>query len=120
MRAYAHHAMNPQLEMDAAEIRIRAERRLGEMIQVQEKIVGLRGPQHNTGAASQGHNKARPIVAEIGISKKLFAHVQTLAKIPESRFEEGLSLWRKSEADTSNNGKLNVVMFQNSITRALS
>ncbi|GAA2867211.1 hypothetical protein GGQ99_001323 [Aminobacter niigataensis] len=46
MRAYAKQARNKQLEVDAAEIRIRAERRLGEMIRDQKSTVGL-----NQGAA---------------------------------------------------------------------
>jgi hypothetical protein len=32
MRAYAHQSKNRQLEIDAAEIRIRAERRLGQLL----------------------------------------------------------------------------------------
>lgn len=41
MRAYARQANNKQLEVDAAEIRLRAERRLGELIQTQKETVGL-------------------------------------------------------------------------------
>src|SRR5690606_23443592 len=40
MRVYAHQAKNRQLEIDAAEIRIRAERRLGELIVEQKETVG--------------------------------------------------------------------------------
>ena len=40
MRAYARQAKNKQLEVDAAEIRIRAERRLGELIKAQKETVG--------------------------------------------------------------------------------
>ena len=41
MRAYARQAKNKQLEVDAAEIRISAERRLGELIKAQKDNVGL-------------------------------------------------------------------------------
>jgi len=41
MRIYAMQAKNKSLEVDAAEIRIRAERRLGEMIAEQKATVGL-------------------------------------------------------------------------------
>lgn len=41
MQAYARQAKNRQLEIDAAEIRMRAERRLGEMIRIQKETVGL-------------------------------------------------------------------------------
>jgi DNA-binding helix-hairpin-helix protein with protein kinase domain len=49
IRYYAKQAKNRQLEIDASEIRIRAERRLGEMIVEQEKTMGL-----NTGRAGMG------------------------------------------------------------------
>ena len=41
MRAYARQAKNRQLEVDTAEIRMRAERRLGEIIKAQKDTVGL-------------------------------------------------------------------------------
>lgn len=65
-----------QLEVDAAEIRMRAERRLGELIRAQKETVGLRGPQHSTGGGSKGSKReplpdAPPTLAEAGIDKKL-------------------------------------------------
>ncbi len=41
MRAYAKQARDRSLEVDAAEIRIKAERRLGELIRAQKETVGL-------------------------------------------------------------------------------
>ena len=51
MRVYARQAKDRQLEIDAAEIRIRAERRLGEMIQAQKQVGLATGgqPYHPTG-----------------------------------------------------------------------
>src|SRR5215211_3803644 len=54
MRAYARQAKNRALEVDAAEIRMRAERRLGELIIAQKTTVGLRGPEHSKGDGSKG------------------------------------------------------------------
>ncbi len=50
LRAYARQAKNKELELDAAEIRIRAERRLGEMLRAQKETVGAKG---NGGAQSR-------------------------------------------------------------------
>jgi len=41
MKAYAKQAKDKQMELDASEIRIRAERRLGEMMRMQKETVGL-------------------------------------------------------------------------------
>ena len=41
LRAYARQARNRQLEIDAAEIRLRAERRVGELMAAQRATVGL-------------------------------------------------------------------------------
>lgn len=70
----ARQARNRQLETDAAEIRIRAERRIGELMAAQKESVGL-----NTGAKGVG-NKVRvdekPTLAEAGIDKKPFPEAQ--------------------------------------------
>ena len=41
MRASARQAKNRELEIDAAEIRIRAERRIGQLMKAQRESVGL-------------------------------------------------------------------------------
>lgn len=51
MQAYGHMAKDKSLEVDAAEIRIRAERRLGEMLAAQKADGGL-----SKGAAGRGVN----------------------------------------------------------------
>lgn len=88
MRAYARQAKNKDLEIDAAEIRIRAEHRLGEMIRQQKETVGLA-----TGAKGVGPNavperyRNKPTLAEAGIDKKLSARAQKLAAMPMEIFE---------------------------------
>lgn len=100
MRAYARQANNKQLEVDAAEIRLRAERRLGELIRAQKETVGLRGPQHHKGGGSKGSRReplpdAPPTLAEAGIDKKLSSRAQKLAAVPEPEFEGMLGDWRE-------------------------
>lgn len=94
MKAYAMQAKDKQLEVDASEIRIRAERRLGEMIRAQKE-----GPGLNQGAAGSivtGSERVpvkdmRPTLADVGIDKKLSARSQAIASIPEEEFEETLA-----------------------------
>ncbi|MET3790684.1 hypothetical protein [Aquamicrobium terrae] len=94
MRAYARQAKNKQLEVDAAEIRIRAERRLGEMIADQRATVGL-----NTGSLRRGSQTDprddRPTLADAGIDKHLADRARKLAAIPEAEFTEIVSDWRE-------------------------
>ena len=93
MRAYARQAKNRGLEVDAAEIRIRAERRLGELIVVQKETVGLQaGARGLKGGGTRGSQKAPqpnapPILADSGIDKKLSSRAQKLAAVPEAEFE---------------------------------
>ncbi|GAA2817027.1 hypothetical protein EDC40_103681 [Aminobacter aminovorans] len=93
MRAYARQAKNQQLEVDAAEIRIRAERRLGQLIEAQKDTVGL-----NTGALRRGLQENprddRPTLAEAGIDKNLANRARKMAAIPEAEFTEIVSEWR--------------------------
>ena len=105
MRIYARQAKNRGLEVDAAEIRIRAERRLGELIKLQKDTVGL-----NTGTAGKGRpnlggpdevppKDERPTLADVGIDKKLSSRAQKLAAVPEEKFEGMLGGWRERVAD---------------------
>lgn len=94
MRAYAKQAKNKQLETDAAEIRIRAERRIGELMAAQREA-GLM----SVGAANAGWKETRvqsaPItLAEAGIDKNLADRARKLAAIPETEFDGIVSDWR--------------------------
>ena len=93
MRDYAKQAKNKQLEVDAAEIRICAERRLGRMIRGQKETLGL-----NRGATGGGRKAGprgayveprdtAPTLASAGIDKKLSSRAQRLAAVPEAEFE---------------------------------
>lgn len=102
IQAYGRMAKDKTLEVDAAEIRIRAERRLGEMILEQKKTVGL-----NQGARLQGKDEAgtsvvvtddrreHPTLADAGISKDMSSRSQKLAAVPAEEFEEEVGAWRE-------------------------
>ena len=98
MRAYARQAKNRQLEIDAAEIRIRAERRLGELIRQQKETAGLNQggrPTEKTGSQEEPVLQP-PTLAEVGIDKKLSSHAQKVAAIPEPEFEGIVGEWRET------------------------
>jgi len=75
--AAARIAKNHGLEIDAAEIRIRAERRLGEMIRAQKEGEGLApaGRPKKIGSDEEPISTI-PTLAQVGISKKLSSRSQ--------------------------------------------
>jgi hypothetical protein len=98
--AAARIAKDKQLEIDASEIRIRAERRLGEMIREQKQGEGLATggqPYQSTGTHKEPVEKTTPTLADIGISKKLSSRAQSLAAIPAEDFEVTLDEHRAQQ-----------------------
>jgi site-specific DNA-methyltransferase (adenine-specific) len=97
MRAYARQAKNRQLEIDAAEIRMRAERRLGEMLSAakQQGQIQVGRPERN-GADEEPF--PRTTLANAGIDKKLSSRAQKLAAVSEEKFEGMLGEWRERVA----------------------
>ncbi len=103
MQAYGRMAKDKSLEVDAAEIRIRAERRLGEMLAQQKAEGGLatgaRGQLSGKEAGglavvSNDRQKDQPKLSDAGISKDLSSRAQKLAAVPEAEFEAEVGQWR--------------------------
>lgn len=102
MQAYGRMSQDKTLEVDAAEIRIRAERRLGEMLNEQKADGGLnRGARVAGNKAGAGQSSPavviddrRPKLADAGISKDLSSRAQKLAAVPEAEFEAEVGQWR--------------------------
>ena len=92
MQAYGRIAKDKTLETDAAEIRIHAERRLGQMLASAEKNKGGR-PIEITG--SEKAPVSSPTLADSGIDKKLSARAQKLAAVPEAQFAAAVGEWRE-------------------------
>lgn len=92
MAAYARQAKNRELETDAAEIRMRAERRIGELMLTQKESVGV-----NRGAATRVIEKpaSPPSLSDAGIDKNLANRARKMAAIPQARFEGMLGEWRE-------------------------
>lgn len=105
MRIYMRQSKNKAMEIDAAEIRIRAERRLGQLIEEQKRETGLnRGgrPSVETGSdeapvktGSVREPVSIPTLADAGIDKKTSSRAQKLAAVPAKEFEAEVEGWRE-------------------------
>lgn len=100
IRAYAHMAGDSKLEQDAAEIRIRAERRLGEMTAALKQEGALTsGPKPRIGTKKEPIQKMK--LADLGIDKKLSARAQKISSIPDRAFEKMVGELRQRIQDKS-------------------
>ena len=98
MRAYARMANDTQLESDATELRLRAERRLGIMLTEQKRISGLnRGGRPKTSSSSE--EVSVPSLPEMGIDHKLSSRSQKIGGIGEQVFEAMIGSMRQRIAD---------------------
>lgn len=96
MQAYGRMAQDKSLEIDAAEIRIRAERRLGEMLASQKAEGGLNAggrPSEKTARDERGVPK--PTLGDVGISHDLSSRAQKLAAVSQAEFEAEVGEWRE-------------------------
>lgn len=101
MQAYGRMAKDRTLELDASEIRIRAERRLGQLLAAQKADGGLnpkatlkRGPVLVT---DEDGEKA-PKLSQSGITYDQSSRAQKLAAVPNDEFEAALAEKREREA----------------------
>jgi len=94
MQAYARQAKDTELMQNAAEIKVRAERALGEMIRQQKDTVGLNEGQLRRGSYMEPRED-KPTLADVGIDKKLSMRSQQLAAMPEEHFETTVEHFRE-------------------------
>ena len=101
MRAYARQAKNRGLEIQAAEIRLRAERRIGQMMQAQ-KDAGLL----NTGRPEKrgpSNPVSKPTLEDAGIDKNLAKRARKLAASSNEEFEAVIDEWREQDGPVTLN-----------------
>jgi hypothetical protein len=94
MAAYARQAHDTEMIAWVTEIKVRAERRAGELLAELPKSAGTKGQLH--GKSSGGHIVVPPeesakTLADLGISKNESSRWQKLAAVPEDKFEQAVS-----------------------------
>jgi len=89
LKEYGRLAQDRTLEIDAAELRILAERRLGQILAASPKNAGARG------IGKSGIPLENPTLAEMGIDKKLSFRAQRLASITERAIAARIASWRE-------------------------
>ena len=82
---YARQAKNTEAERQACEIRLRAERRAGQLLAERDKAKG--GGDQRAEQRSHAATGAPETLAELGISKTQSSRWQKLAAVPEPEFE---------------------------------
>ena len=93
LRTYARMAKDRDAELSAAEIRVRAERRLGEMLLDIKRAGGL----DRTANLRSSPGELRESLDDLGVDKKLSMRAQQLAQVPMAEFERRLATWREEE-----------------------
>lgn len=94
IEVYAAQAQNYEAESQAIKIRLRAERRCGELLKEQPKAKGAAGNPGGQGAKivrSDDTTAQIPTLADLGISKQQSSDWQKLAEVPEEKFEAKLN-----------------------------
>lgn len=105
LTAYARAAKDKQLEADAAEIRMRVERKLGLLMQAQKEEVGFHKGGGDQRSDQRGFKNPAdpPTLAEAGIDKNLAKKARNEAAKTEEQFEEDVA--EKKSGILEGNGK---------------
>ncbi len=120
MRAYGRMANDTQLEMDAAELRLRAERRLGIMITAEKQAKRLRtGPAKASDIGTQSNPiEQRVTLTDLGVDKRLSARSQKVGGIAERAFEAVVANVRQRIADQSGRVSLDITAIDKKTRRS--
>lgn len=90
---YCRQAKNTEAERQACEIRLRAERKAGELRRKEEKAKGFNAASPPPSGGRTATNAERR--EQLGISKKQDEQWQALAAVPAELFEQALAEWHR-------------------------
>ena len=96
LELYAHQARNTEAERQACVIRLRAERRTGELLRDREMAKGGQASKNRSHAATGSVDKET--LKEPGITKTQSSRWQQVADVPNDKFEEALAKPKPSTA----------------------
>ncbi len=97
---YSKRAKNTELEAVVVRIRIRAERRAGELLRDMPKAKGAAEPGTSRGVTPSDATRASHPLSDLGISYDQSSRWQKLADVPFERFERALAKTEKKLSTT--------------------
>jgi hypothetical protein len=116
--AYAKQANDTEMIEWATEIRVRAERRAGELLAAMEKNEGAKGV--GPIAVPAGHRNQPPTLAELGINKKQSSRWQQLAAVKDDEFEKAVEAAKEVAREVTTTHVLKLAASRRERSRNLS
>ncbi len=110
LRAYAKQAGESlDVQNDIAEIKLRAERRAGEIIREMPKAEAPAGPgRGHKNPVERDDTLSAPRLSDLGISRDESSRWQKMASLPEERFEEHIARVKGKNQELTTAGVLRV------------
>jgi hypothetical protein len=101
MAAYARQAHDNEMIAWVTEIKVRAERRAGELLAEMEKAKGVRMNGGNTGDPTMLPPVNVPKLSDLGITKNESSRWQKLAAVPASQFEQAVAAAKEVDGEVT-------------------
>lgn len=117
VRVYARQAKNRDLEIDAAEIRFRAERRIGEL----KLDLRQTGQLHEGGRPKKTSDNVQEVskirLIDLGVDERLSARSERLAQIEPNSFDRLLARWRAHQEQTTDRVSVSILKEEDQAKR---
>lgn len=102
MAAYARQAKDSELIQYATEIKVRAERRCGELLRATEKNKGVAaGGERNPAGHTMRPADTAPTLSDMGLTKSESSRYQQLAAMPAEHFETAVATARATAGEVT-------------------
>jgi len=99
-RVYAkQRGMGQKAQNLAAEVRLRAERRMGEILATMPKYRGAMGNKGGRGAPVERKPDDPPTMADLGLDRNEAQRMRWLARVPREALQNALGSFRESKVD---------------------